>query len=341
MGRLSLTILGALVAVLLFVPAGAAAQTDSSAEPRIVGGHPVSIAQYPWQAALFVDDEQLCGGSLLTTRIVLTAAHCVFDTDPNCLISCSISDPGGDGTARLDPNDGAVMLGSTTLNGPQSAFVGVAFRSSYNPNFRPGVPQNDVGYLVLAAPSGQTPIKIAASDEGALWDAGSPVDISGWGETEAGPPPNTLHAATVQVIDDGTCSADYGANFDRNTMICAGFQQGGVDSCSGDSGGPLQAPLATGGYRLVGITSWGEGCADPGHPGVYARIAQSTVLGPQIAADVAGLETAFGIPHEPIFGSAVTLTANAKKAFAKCKRIRNKKKRKRCVKKVKRKRKTV
>jgi secreted trypsin-like serine protease len=341
MRRPSLTVLGALVAVSLLVPASAGAQSDGSVQPKIVGGHNASISQYPWQAAVFVDGEQLCGGSLLTSRIVLTAAHCVFDTDPNCVISCGISDPGGDGTPRLDPNDGAVMLGSTTLNGPQSSLIGVAFRSSYNPNFMPAVPQNDVGYLVVAGPSAQTPIKIAGSDEGALWDPGSPVDISGWGDTEAGPPPNMLQAATVQVIDDGTCSADYGADFDANTMLCAGFQSGGVDTCAGDSGGPLQAPLAAGGYRLVGITSWGEGCADPGHPGVYTRIAQSTVLGPQIAADVTNLESTFGLPHEPIFGSAVAPSTKAKNPFAKCKRIRNKKKRKRCVKKVKKKQKTA
>jgi secreted trypsin-like serine protease len=144
-----------------------------------------------------------------------------------------------------------------------------------------------------------------------------------------------LQAATVGVIDDGTCGADYGGHFDGNTMMCAGFQSGGVDTCSGDSGGPLRAPLVGGGYRLVGITSWGEGCAQPAAPGVYARIAQSAALGPQIASDIAGLEATFGLPHEPIFGSATTLgaMAKAKKPFAKCKRIRNKKKRKRCIKK--------
>jgi trypsin len=335
-----LALLGGLAALLLLVPSSANAQSNGSVQPKIVGGHSASVSQYPWQAAVFVDDEQICGGSLLTSRIVITAAHCVFDTDPNCVIRCSISDPGGDGTDRLDPNDANVMLGSTTINGPRTPLIGVSFRSNYDPDFRPGVPQNDVGYLVLASGSGQTPIKIAATGEEALWDRDSPVDISGWGQSESDPTPSTLQAATVQIIDDGLCSADYGADFDRNTMICAGFQSGGVDTCAGDSGGPLQAPLAAGGYRLVGITSWGEGCAEPAAPGVYTRIAQTTVLGPQIAADVAGLESTFGLPHEPIFGSAATTrTARSSraKAIAKCKRIRNKKKRKRCIKKARRK----
>jgi secreted trypsin-like serine protease len=172
------------------------------------------------------------------------------------------------------------------------------------------------------------------------------VDISGWGDTsEFGGTPATLQAATVNVIDDGTCSADYGGDFDPNTMICAGFQSGGVDTCAGDSGGPLQAPLSAGGYRLVGITSWGEGCAEPGFPGVYTRVAGAT-LSPLVASDVASLESTFGLPHEPIFDPAVTTAVTtagkkAKRPFSKCKRIRNKKKRVRCIKKVKKKLKKV
>ena len=53
------------------------------------------------------------------------------------------------------------------------------------------------------------------------------------------------------------------ADFDPTTMVCAGLQSGGVDTCSGDSGGPLQAPRRRGVYRLVGITGWGDGCAEP------------------------------------------------------------------------------
>jgi trypsin len=350
MRRVGLTVTGALAALSLLGPMGAFAQSNGSVQPKVVGGHSASISQYPWQAAVVetgggsAQSRQFCGGSLVTSRIVITAAHCVFDTDPDCSVLCGLSDPGGDGTPRIDPNDVNVILGSATLNGAaESGVTGVMFRSNYNPDFNsPGVPRFDVGFLVLSSASGQTPIKIASPDERALWNPGGPVDISGWGDTsESGGTPTALQAAAVNVIDDGTCSSDYGGDFDPSTMICAGFQSGGVDTCVGDSGGPLEAPQSAGGYRLVGITSWGEGCAEPGFPGIYTRVADTT-LSPLIASDVASLESQFGLPHEAIFGSApaatpATLATSARKPFAKCKRIRDKKKRKRCVKKVRKK----
>jgi len=65
-------------------------------------------------------------------------------------------------------------------------------------------------------------------------------------------------------------------------MVCAGFPQGGVDTCQGDSGGPMFGRTSAGELRIVGTTSFGEGCARPGKPGVYARVADAT-LRPWIA----------------------------------------------------------
>ena len=108
MGRIRLALLSCLALVLTAVPAAQA----QSPQPRIVGGQTTTVEQYPWQAALVFDERfggndfqrQFCGGALLTARIVQTAAHCVFDGDP---------DP-RDNTS-FDPNDLDVVLGRTTL----------------------------------------------------------------------------------------------------------------------------------------------------------------------------------------------------------------------------------
>jgi secreted trypsin-like serine protease len=362
-GRPRFILVGALAATAVLPAAGAVAQSEGSAQPRIVGGSTASILQYPWQGAVVFStaqypnrnahQRQLCGGSLITSRIVITAAHCVFDTDPDCSLLCVISDPGGDGTAKLDPNDVDVVLGRTTLSdasqGSELDVTAVNYQSNYDPNYQGhGVPRFDVAYLVLSSPSSQGQIKIAGTDEGALWGAGSAAEISGWGSTNqcmfsCGNTVDTLRAASVTVIPDSTCGSAsvYGSDFDAATMLCAGNLSGGVDSCTGDSGGPLEAPLSAGDYRLVGVTGWGRGCAEPNAPGVYTRVAGSTMRA-LIQSDVSGLESAYGLPAEGIFGASgsplgASSTGSAPSSahpFAKCKRIHNKRKRRRCVKKV-------
>src|SRR6476619_2007928 len=356
-----LTVVVPLAAISLLVPASAGAQSDGSVQPRIVGGHDASISQYPWQAAVVFSpskasgtayDRQFCGGSLLTSRIVITAAHCVFDTDPDCLVPTSVcvpSDPGGDGSTKLDADDVDVVLGRTTLsNSDEGAEVGVsgtAYRANYDGDYRgSGVPRFDVGYLILNAPSAQPQIHLAGPDERNLWEAGDAVEVSGWGSRDKAGNyyPDNLQAAMVNIVSDSDCTSDYGSDFDAATMVCAAAP--GTDTCFGDSGGPLQAPLGGGVYRLVGITSWGKGCAQPHAPGVYTRVADTT-LGPLIASDVANLESTFGLPAEPVFPGGDTRTATKGKTaanpFAKCKRIRDKQKRKRCVKRVKKKLRTA
>jgi secreted trypsin-like serine protease len=61
-------------------------------------------------------------------------------------------------------------------------------------------------------------------------------------------------------------------------MFCAGYPQGGTDTCQGDSGGPLLVGVGQA-LRLVGATSFGKGCAEAGHPGVYARLAEGPIRG--------------------------------------------------------------
>src|SRR5262245_6080107 len=214
---------GQLVACITLVAALAApAAATAQVQPKVVGGDPTPIADYPWQAALVFDSakrpgnafqRQFCGGSLVTASIVVTAAHCVFDTDPD------------DGSA-LDPDDVDVVLGQSNLaTAPSTSALpvqSVTYEPGFEPSYGPGdgdVPQNDVAYLVLSAPyEATTPIDIAGPDEDDLWDPDSEEQITGWGATaESGPGSNgssILRVATVPIVSDFACSADYGEYFD-------------------------------------------------------------------------------------------------------------------------------
>jgi trypsin len=387
MGRIRVAVLACLALVLLAVVPAADAQ---SPEPRVVGGHTTTIEQYPWQAAIVASSSdfpslnahirQFCGGSLLTSRIVITAAHCVYDNDLDCdpdigdIEVCVPDDPGGDGTKRPEPDDIDVVLGRTTLSN-SSAGVELELWSSpdaisHHDQFNPVTFENDIGYLVLETPpalgASIAPIDIAGNDEAALWAPGELQDVSGWGSTEFSGGVDTLRAASVPIVADSTCLSEYGPinplaleGFDPATMVCAGYQQGGVDTCSGDSGGPLEAPLEGGGYRLIGITSWGIGCALPNRPGVYTRIGEGAPGGlrDDVVATVDELEETFSLPDEEIVGNsgvprttappappsdgggqvagaAVSPTPTANDPFLKCHKIKNKKKRKKCFRKV-------
>jgi Ca2+-binding RTX toxin-like protein len=263
------------------------------ADARIVGGSTVNIAQYPWQAALVLDEAlgtndfegQFCGGTFITSRIIQTAAHCVFDTDPD-VPSQSGSDPGGDGTDFLDPNDVNIVGGRTFLNDGTTGTVGAGELNVqalyFAATFDQPTLQNDLAWIVTTAVHSQTNIDIAGAGETEFWDTNSPTQVSGWGTTSfGGSSSNHLKAATVPVISD-TDMADplvYGSDFFPASMLGAGVLAGGTDACQGDSGGPLVGPSTAfpgtpSAVRLVGVVSFGIGCGGQNKPGVYTRIAQ-------------------------------------------------------------------
>ena len=347
-----------------------------------MGGSATTVEQYPWQAAIVVSPakasgdahaRQFCGGSLITASIVLTAAHCLYDNDPDCepgggVDVCLPDDPTGDGTKRVDPDDVDVVLGQTTLSTAPPEAEHPVQEATYDPAFDNVTFQHDIAYLVLSTPvelsdTVQT-IHLAGDDEAAVWAPDTLVEVSGWGSTlYGGDTVNRLRSATVPIVADSTCAGDdyYGTAFDPATMVCAGFAEGGVDTCNGDSGGPLESPLEGGGYRLVGITSWGFHCALPDSPGVYTRIAQAAPGGlrDEVVAKVAELETTYTLTPEEIVGSggaplvrtpnepppetdppppppeSVPPTTRSADRFAKCRKLKSKRKRKQCNRKVK------
>jgi secreted trypsin-like serine protease len=137
---------------------------------------------------------------------------------------------------------------------------------------------NDIALLKLASPAQNLPAAALIS-EPSLRDPGTTARVVGWGNTSAtgkGDFPHELQEVDLPLVSRTTCSDAYSELGDEITanMLCAGYAQGGKDSCEGDSGGPLVAQNAAQDNRweLIGVVSWGEGCALPGFYGVYTDV---------------------------------------------------------------------
>ncbi|KAK6187552.1 hypothetical protein SNE40_005550 [Patella caerulea] len=228
------------------------------ANPFIVGGAEVSPRyKWPWIGSLRSSGSHICGGALVKsiagTYYFITAAHCTQGTNAN----------------RLSVKFGSHFrtsseAGSITLN--------VANKIEH-PNYNPSTIQNDIAILVLEnsqsiVESDQIrPICYASRDH---YD-GEECTVIGWGTTsESGSLASRLQEASKPILSDSQCSSDLGSNsYYSNSMLCSGYAAGGVDACQGDSGGPFFCQR-NGVWELVGVVSWGYGCARPGRPGVYA-----------------------------------------------------------------------
>lgn len=248
----------------------------SGAEPKVVGGGPVTIDQYPHQAAITLNPEsanggglqrQFCGGSLVAPTLIISAAHCFFDFNSGSFTNFN----------RYAAITGRTQLSSS--NGQEIPFASYQFFTDASGNrlFNPDTFDWDIVLIQLSAPSSSTPIQLAGPDEAAVWERGRDAFVTGWGSTsEGGGRSDNLNAAQIAIIGDATCAQpniDIGGPLNTLVQLCAGRLGGGIDSCQGDSGGPLVAPILGGGFRLVGDTSFGVGCARAFRPGVYGRIA--------------------------------------------------------------------
>jgi trypsin len=221
-------------------------------EAQIIGGGDVAEGQYPWLVGLGSPGEgtayerQFCGGSVIAEDVVLTAAHCVEDAAAADLVVFS----------------GAIDLESEDV--VETAVADLHVAEDYND---PIAMSNDWALLKLAEPVDVEPI--ALGTEPGEFDL---LETAGWGNTGEGFP-TTAQWVEVPFVSDADCEAAYPDEVDAQTMLCAGdLENGGIDSCQGDSGGPIMSPAGED-QVLVGIVSWGYGCAEAGNPGVYAEVA--------------------------------------------------------------------
>ncbi|MFJ9928262.1 MULTISPECIES: S1 family peptidase [Streptomyces] len=235
-----------------------AAPTASAAPQPIVGGTATTTAAYPFVVQITdAAGSQFCGGTLVAAKKVVTAAHCMAGETTG-----SVRVVGG--RTRLDGTDGTVSR------------VG---RIWVNPDYRDATQGDDVAVLTLSTAMPYKPVSYVSSTQTNVYAPGTTARILGWGTTsENGSSANQLRTATVPVVSDSSCRSSYGSDYVQSDMVCAGYSSGGVDTCQGDSGGPLLI-----GGVLAGITSWGEGCAEAGYPGVYTRL---TTFSDQVTAQV-------------------------------------------------------
>lgn len=203
----------------------------------------------PWIVSLQIQGAHLCGGSIISSYHILTAAHCT-DGAPAYLWT--------------------IRAGSRnyTTGGQLIRVESIAQHAKYNGTTF----ANDIAILKLAAelnlrPRGVRAIRLPEQDESIRNGVCSVV--AGWGyTTESGGDVSTvLRRVGVRIVSQNQCNEWYDGAIDDG-MLCAGFERGGRDSCTYDSGGPLSIKK-----RLIGIVSWGAGCARQQKPGVYTRVA--------------------------------------------------------------------
>ncbi|ALC40145.1 CG31681 [Drosophila busckii] len=223
-----------LLKVLILLLAFSLTKSDNG---RIVGGADVSIEQAPWQVSVQKYYAHHCGGVIYTKYLIITAAHCVENTQAHVL---------------------KVRAGSE-LHNRGGQLVAVLRILSHS--------EADVALLLLHAPLRRSERVQTISLAKQTPPPAAPVQAYGWGQTEREYSSMRLQRVALQIVSHKDCELAYQQTQITETMLCAAAA--GKDACQGDSGGPL---VSAG--KLVGIVSFGYKCSHPYYPGVYVDVAK-------------------------------------------------------------------
>jgi len=224
---------------------------------RVVGGSDVSLDTYPWFVKTM--NGPICGGTLISHEYILTAGHCIDDDADDEVIDYSI---------------GRLCLGSSRNNCGQFSETLTSEKFYLHPSYNDISLDNDFALVRLNGTSITTPANIDTQGLSLeyeptkeLWAIGFGLQAEGGGILDL---PNDLQHVDVKYVSDDYCEQvyDWYNPYKRESMMCA--SDIGKDACSGDSGGPLYDELNN---VVVGVTSWGLGCARESYPGIYSRIA--------------------------------------------------------------------
>ncbi|XP_038660367.1 transmembrane protease serine 9-like isoform X1 [Scyliorhinus canicula] len=217
---------------------------------RIVGGTDSADGEWPWQVSLRIG-QHICGASIISDRWLVSAAHCFLENS--------------------NPSIWTAYMGSVNVQMGIARNIKTIIR---HPRYHSMTLDFDIAVLELSSPLNFTdyirPVCLPSRNQ--VFPVGKSCSITGWGSLYfRGQWPTILQKANVDIIADTICNVSY-HNAITHRMLCAGFLEGGVDSCQGDSGGPLVCLEPGGTWFLVGIVSFGFGCAEANFPGVYARV---------------------------------------------------------------------
>ncbi|MEN0057383.1 MAG: serine protease [Bdellovibrio sp.] len=225
------------------------AKSHNEVGANIVGGVEAAVGEFPFIVSL-QSSSHFCGGSLIAKNWVLTAAHCVRG-----------------GTVRK------ILVGLHNQKDAAGAETLKPKRIIAHPQYNSSNIDYDFALIELDGESTREPVLLNTADINPAENETIMSTVAGWGTLREGSYglPSILQKVDVPVVSQESCNQAY-KNEITDRMICAGFAEGKKDSCQGDSGGPLIAQAEDGQRYLIGVVSWGEGCARAGRPGVYSRV---------------------------------------------------------------------
>ncbi|NXA52588.1 PRS55 protease, partial [Nothocercus julius] len=214
---------------------------------RIIGGTDAEAGDFPWQVSIQTKGTHFCGGTIISSWWILTAAHCF---------------------GKELPPDLTVVLGGIDLSQKleRKKLNSLILHEKYDSESL----ENDIALILLDSPiqssDQKLPVCLPFISDPHVW---KDCWVAGWGTTAAAS--RVLQKVEVKLISKEQCSKWVPHLAD--SMLCAGLEEGGRDACQGDSGGPLVCTQRNSRrWFAIGLVSWGEGCGEKQKPGVYTSV---------------------------------------------------------------------
>lgn len=224
-------------------------------QPRVYGGKNAKASAIRGFVALDLGTskkpnavpEWSCGGTAISKRWIVTAAHCVHE-----------------GRRVISTNASVV---TTKPGTKEKKYYQIDRVVPYLRN----LDRNDIALIRTSEDMDVVPVRYDGNPK--FLKKGRKLTVYGLGYYRGQRiPKNVQSGNVVDRSGNGKTCGGYGRDYDRRTMLCAGSTNGKIDSCQGDSGGPL---ITRGTTRvLVGVVSFGYECGSKEYPGVYVRVSK-------------------------------------------------------------------